>query len=218
MSLAPYARAARQHWRLVVASAALGGLLLGLVALRQPPLYQADLRLHAGLAPAAGNEDRVLMESRVRGYAQQATSPAVLQAVIAALRLPYPPGTLAREIFASTPLDTIVIDISVRDTDPNRAASIDNAVAEALRELATAERTPAHLTFSVDHPALVPAHPLRQFPLGYPIGGIIGGALIGIGLGTLRTRLVPRRMAPAPTLSEDIETSTGIGYESDFAA
>jgi len=211
MSLAPYVRTARQHWRLVVASAALGGLLLGLVALRQPPLYQADLRLLAALAPTAPFEDRTLMESRVRAYAQQATSPAVLQAVIAELRLPYPPGTLAGEIFASTPLNTIVIDISVRDTDPNRAASIDNAVAKALAELAAAERSAAPLAFSAEHPALVPAHPMRQFPLGYPIGGILGGALIGIGLGTLRPRRVPGKMA-------DIETFTGIGYESDFAA
>jgi capsular polysaccharide biosynthesis protein len=211
MSLALYARSARQHWRLAVACAALGGLLLGLVALGQPPLYQADLRLLAALAPAAPFEDRTLMESRVRAYAQQATSPAVLRTVIAELHLPYPPGTLAREIFASTPLDTIVIDIAVRDTDPNRAASIDNAVAKALGELAAAERSVAPLAFSVEHPALVPTHPMRQFPLGYPIGGILGGALIGIGLGTLRPRRVPGRMA-------DIEPLTGIGHENELAA
>jgi polysaccharide biosynthesis transport protein len=211
MSLALYARSARLHWRLAVASAALGGLLLGLVALGQPPLYQADLRLLAALSPAAPFEDRTLMESRVRAYAQQATSPAVLRTVIAELHLPYPPGTLAREIFASTPLDTIVIDIAVRDTDPNRAASIDNAVAKALGELAAAERSSAPLAFSVEHPALVPARPMGQFPLGYPIGGILGGALIGIGLGTVRPRRVSHRMA-------EIETLTGTGYENDVAA
>ncbi len=218
MSLAPYARAARQHWRLVVASAALCGLLLGLLALGQPPRYEAHLRLHAALVPGAPAEDRTLLESRVRGYTQQATGRAVLDMVTGELHLPYPPGTLAREIIASTPFDTVVIDIAVRDTDPNRAAAIANAVARALRELAAAERTPAPLTFSVEQAALVPTHPLRQFPLGYPLGGILGGALIGIGLGTVRPRRVRGTMAAAPAPPEDIETHTGIGYESDFAA
>jgi capsular polysaccharide biosynthesis protein len=137
--------------------------------------------------------------------------------VIAKLHLSYPAGTLAREIFASTPFDTVVIDIAVRDADPNRAASIGTAVADALKELAGVERSPSRLTFSTDPPGSVPVRPLRQFPLGYPFGGILGGLLIGIGLGILRLRRVPGTMAAVSTPpSEDIATFTGIGYESQF--
>jgi capsular polysaccharide biosynthesis protein len=209
-----YGDALRRHWHLAAVLSALGALLLGFVAWRQPPLYRADLRLlvtfgaqtdPVGSPPGAVTADtdagRRLMASRVRGYTQKAGSRAVLRAVIVSLRLPYRPDDLAGRVLASTPLDTRFIDISVLDADPRRAVAVGDAIAAELGGIATAETSAAPsapLMISVDRPPTVLAGPIRRPWPAYALGGLLGGFVMGVGFATLRTELAAGRAKRVP--------------------
>ena len=192
-----YGQALRRHWPTIGVLSALGAFLLGAVAVRQPPRYEADLRLAASVrAPTAPAEapaaDGRLVESRVRAYTQKATSRPVLAAVGARLGLPDRPQELAGHVRALTPLGTTFIDIAVVDTDPRRAARIGEAIAAELSGLAAGERSATPLRITVDRPPAVPSEPLpRPWPR-YALGGLLGGLALGAALALLRTELASR--------------------------
>lgn len=70
----------------------------------------------------------------LRDYEVLITGRNVTEEVIDRLNLPMSPGTLASKISVSTPSGTRVLQISVTDSDPQRAADIANAVREIAAE------------------------------------------------------------------------------------
>lgn len=198
MFAATYGIALRRYWRLVVLASALTGLLAGLFAGIQPASYQARLRLLAsfggvatwpsGAVPGDSDAARRLSESRVRSYTQKATSTAVLHAVINDLRLSRSTADLAGDISAWTPLDTTFINISVRDSNAQRAVQIGNAIATELIHLADTEKTPPNvpvLDLTLATAPSVPDGAVRPFWPGYAIGGALAGFAAGLGLAML---------------------------------
>ena len=61
-----------------------------------------------------------------------ATSREVAQRVVTSLRLPETAGSLRGRLSATAQENTFLIDVSARDSDPRRAASIADATALAL--------------------------------------------------------------------------------------
>lgn len=72
------------------------------------------------------------VQNIVQSYALLATTPYVLQPVIDDLGLDKSPGALSREIAVETPLNTVVIQLSVTATSPKEAQQIAGAVADSL--------------------------------------------------------------------------------------
>ncbi|GHE08171.1 chromosome partitioning protein [Streptomyces alanosinicus] len=116
------------------------------------------------------------------------------------------PEQLASRITAEAPLNTVLIDITVRDGIPSRAARIADAVAKhfaavverletpktnrAPREGASASESPASpVSLGVTEPASVPTHPVSPKRLLDLAAGLVGGSLLAAGLVALREAL-----------------------------
>lgn len=105
-----------------------------------PPTYEATTTLLVNLPPKEqpppGGQGVENVLSRLSPYPQmgietlrqQVTSPAVLAQVISELKLGLTPADLAGRVKATVPKDTNLIEISVKDQDPQRAATIANVL------------------------------------------------------------------------------------------
>jgi non-specific protein-tyrosine kinase len=130
-------------------------------------------------------------QQRVKSYAQIINSPLTLNPVIEKLQLDITPAALAEQITASAPLDTVLIALTVTDSNPNRAAAIANAVAEQFG--ATVGNLELHGQ-GVDSPVkvstvqygVVPSAPSSpKKTINFALGLLLGLGL-GIGLASLR--------------------------------
>jgi capsular exopolysaccharide synthesis family protein len=71
-------------------------------------------------------------QQRVKSYAQLISAEGTLAPVIQELHLKTTPVELAKEIKATVPVDTVIIDVTVKDQSPAMAMNIANAVATAF--------------------------------------------------------------------------------------
>ena len=98
-----------------------------------PRDYEAEATLLIGNAPGAATPtlDQVLLSQRISvTYANLATQRATLSRVIQRLALDMSPEDLAKDVTATAPQDSSIVQISAQNRDPARAAAIANAIAE----------------------------------------------------------------------------------------
>ena len=195
MTLTQYLRVLRNQWLVVILLAILG--LGGATAYtyRQTPVYSAQTQLFISVRTDPGisalTQGSSFTQQRVKSYVDIVTSPLIATPVIKKLRLPFTPDQLASRVSASNPLDTVLLDIVVTDTDPVRAAAIANAVGAEFPRLVAQLETPfgedlSPVTVSVTRTAIVPGGPISpQVPLNLALGLIVGLGL-GIGAAVLR--------------------------------
>ena len=215
MELRDYLRILHKNWILLLVL-----LLVGLgggtaYALLQEPKYTASTQLYVSVrtdGAATGDlvQGTTFARQMVTSYVDVVTTALVLEPVIEELGLDISVGALGSQISATTPLNTVLIDITVTNTDPERAAEIANAVAasftEAVQgtlEIPAAEGAVSPVSINVTEPATAPTSAtspnVRMLIL---LGGLLGLA-VGLGLAVLRTVLDNR----IHTL-HDIETLT----------
>jgi polysaccharide biosynthesis transport protein len=194
---------------LAVAGAALAAGQL----MTQDPVYQADTELFVATHPtaiqAAPGTDGTFTAQRMHSYTDLLTSPAVLAPVIRALHLRENPDQLARQVRASNPPDSVLLQIDVSDTSPVRARDIANGIAAQfpvlVRQLETAPGTAtADVTASVTRAAETPTDPVspdRNLDVAL---GLLIGAIVGTGAVTRRRRVTDpdrvTRLTGAPVL------------------
>jgi len=77
------------------------------------------------------------VQSLVQTYTVVAASPLVLDRVISSLGLDTDANQLASQVKIDTPLNTVIIQIGVTDTDPKAAQDIANAIATELSSTVT---------------------------------------------------------------------------------
>jgi len=130
-------------------------------------------------------------QARVKSYASIVNNRGTLDPVINELKLKYSPEQLARNVRAVAIADTVLIEISVRDGDPNLAAAIANSVAKnfsntvTLIELNTKRGNSELINVSTVKSAVPnpnPIYPRKAF--NYILGMFFGG-LVGFGLSLL---------------------------------
>lgn len=132
-------------------------------------------------------------QQRVKSYAQIINGPATLQPVIDQLKLNTTVGELAGRVTATAPLDTVLIVIKVKDTNPNRAADIANAVAsqfaitvDGLEIAQTGGGSPVKV--STVKSAIAPMSPSSpKKALNLALGLLLG---FGLGLGSAALRQI----------------------------
>lgn len=196
VNVSDYMTALRARWRIVVATVLAGLAVAVAVLLLATPRYEASAELFVSTQTGSASSIDLLQGSsftqqRVKSYTAIATSPAVLRPVIDELGLDVDPATLARSVTATTPTDTVLIDISVRDTSPQQASRIADAVARQFGQtVISLERpsgngsTPVRVTV-VQQPTVPTAAVSPRPVLDLGLGLILGLAL-GIGLALLR--------------------------------
>ncbi len=212
MSLRDYLLALRKNWLVIVALTVIGAIAGFGYAQLQPELYRSQST--AIVIPARGDNTSELVQGSnyvqnlVQTYAVVATSPAVLTPVIDKLGLQTSPQALAGTITVESPLNTVVLTISVVSRNPETAQMIADAVATQLA-VAVQQLSPQNAD---DQPAvrietIAPAR-VSAFPVSPNVRLLITvGALAGLVLGVVFA-LLRRLLATRLTSAGDIEAIT----------
>ena len=120
---------------LLVASVLLAASSAFLVSGAMPKIYEAENTLIVGQSLTASNpnSDQLLAAQRLsQTYATVATTRPLAQRVIVRLGLQMTADQLLSEVRASAPSNSAMINLTVSDTDPGKAAEIANAFADEL--------------------------------------------------------------------------------------
>lgn len=199
---------------LIVVITALGLGLSSLYTLAQAPVYQSQTEAY--VATASGSTASDLTQSNqfaqqaVKSYINVATSSYVLLRVIDDLQLNETVGQLQQQVQASAPVDTVLLQISVTDGNPRKAARIANSVIENLSAAAqqltfSASGATAGVQVTQIEPASVSTRPESpDVPLNLGLG-ILLGLVIGVGLALLRRQFDTRIREDA-----DVTASAGV--------
>jgi capsular exopolysaccharide synthesis family protein len=202
MELRDSLRILRKNWILIVAITLIGVLAAGVYSLLAPVKYTAQAKVFLNTSADSSIQDIVsgntLAQNRVTTYVNLLSTPAVIAPALAALGLNDSPASVAKEVSASAPLNTTIIQISVVASTPKVSADLANAIASSLtnvvKDLETTGQTnsgsPVKLT--VVQQATVPAKPSSpNIPLDLVLGLLIG-LVIGIAVAVLRSVLDTR--------------------------
>lgn len=202
MGLRDFIRVIRKNWWLIVALVVASvGTAVVVSALRTPE-YEAKsivfVSSQAGSSIAELQQGTTFTQSRVTTYTRLVTTPSVLEPVIDELGLDVSSSQLAQDVSANNPLNTMLIEIQVRDENPEVAATIANALGRSLRDVVQGieapldgSTSPVRLT-QVEN-AAVPTDPfapnmLLNIALSLAIGLVLAAAAV-VARESLDTRI-----------------------------
>ncbi|MEU1599745.1 polysaccharide biosynthesis tyrosine autokinase [Streptomyces sp. NPDC005708] len=211
MDLHGFLKALARRWPTVAVCLVLAiGAAIAATAL-STPVYEARTQLfvatRTGEDTTQLNQGQSFSQARVQSYAAIVTTRQVTESVVRKLRLRTTPEELASRITAVAPLNTVLIDITVRDTAPRRAARIANAVAtrfsavverlETPKRVVTSERpvrsrtaaSTSPVSLGITQEAVAPTAPVSPRPMVNLAAGVLGGLLLGAGIVALRETL-----------------------------
>lgn len=204
MELRDYVRILHKNWVLIVASMLLGIGIAAVYSIAVTPKYTATTELYVSVrsGDSAVTGDLVqgtnFARQAVTSYVAVVDSAIVLDRVIAELALDRSSAALADQITASSPLNTVLIQITVTDSDPEAAAEIANSTGRNFAEVVVNDlekpdgESASLVKIETIQPATVPPAPASpNVALNLMLGALIGLAL-GIGFAVLRTVLDTR--------------------------
>jgi polysaccharide biosynthesis transport protein len=196
MSAADVVRAIRARWLLFtvccivpIAAAAFAA------AHASAPVYSATAGLIVVPTRLAGGVDAYqnayaaaeLAQLQTSSYASQVDSPAVLRAVIADLHLATTPSQLSRKVSATSPANSVVIDITASGDSAAAARDIANDTAQRFVGLGSSVVSPA-LRLSLVKPALLPTAPSSSHKTSDLFLGLVVGLVVGLTAVILREK------------------------------
>jgi succinoglycan biosynthesis transport protein ExoP len=199
VTIQDYLRVLREQWLVVLIAVVLG--LGGAAAAHfvRPPEYTARLTMYVssqgGDSTSAAYQGAQLSQQRVTSYVELVTSLRVSEDVVRRLRLNESPEALARQITATSALDSVLIDVAVVDADPQRAAELANTVGEVFTALVDELERPVEpaapqaVAVRVVQPAAPPSTPSST---GLPVTlalGLLAGLAVGVGAALARNAL-----------------------------
>jgi len=161
------------------------------------PMYVSEAQVFVSTPMAASDAGALLSGSsfsqqRVKSYAEIINSALILDPVIQKLALQVTAKDLAKSISAKAPADTVLLNISAQDSNPQRAADIANAVADqfALQvenlEGATLSLTGNLVSVSIAKKAIAPDSPASPKKAVNLVLAVILGLLLGFGSAQLK--------------------------------
>ncbi|MGA1835727.1 polysaccharide biosynthesis tyrosine autokinase [Herbiconiux sp. 11R-BC] len=201
MELRDYLRVLRKGWIFIVALTLLGVAVGSIYSILKQPEYQATSKVFVSVQSSGSiselTQGSSFAQGQVKSYADIVTTPVVLQPVIASLGLNLDVQQLAARVSATSPLDTVIVEITATDPNARTASEIANAVASSFQST-VANLVPAPtdgvppVKITVLQQALIPAAPYTpNVPLNIGIGALIG-LLLGVGVAILREALDTR--------------------------
>jgi capsular exopolysaccharide synthesis family protein len=201
MNLDDYLAALRRQWIVILALGLLGGLVAYGYSQTLPKQYQS--RASVLVVPARGENTSELVQGSnyvqnlVQTYTVLATSPTVLNPVIARLGLDESAAALSRRVSVDAPLNTVVLDISVTDSSPRAARAVAAAVSEQVAR-AVADNSPqssdgtAAVKVQTIAPASLPSIPSSPNTRNNAAAGLMAGLVVGVAYALLRRRFASR--------------------------
>ena len=225
MELKDYIRILRKRWIVIVALTLAGIIGAGAASVLTTPLYTATTQVFVSTSQGGSASDLNAGSSftlqRVQSYAQAVGTASVLQPVIKSLDLNVTVEELAKQVEASAPLNTVILNISVTDPDRNSAAAIANAIGETLPEVVDEiEKSDvggdSPVKVSTLQPAVVPidaASPNNKLNLAL---GLLVGLALGVGIAVLLEVLDTRIRSIRDIESlTDLTVVGGIAFDPD---
>jgi succinoglycan biosynthesis transport protein ExoP len=224
VELNEYLATLRKRWvsiLLITALAVAGAMTATVLA---TPTYRASSQVFVSMSTGGNTSDLVqgsyFTQNRVKSYVDMVTSPRVLRPVVDSLKLTTTPEGLAGSITADSPLDTVLINITVTSTSARLASDVANAAAESLGTQVTALEKPSDgkspVRVSTLRTATMPTAPATPNPkLNLALGLLVGLAL-GVGLAVLREVLDTRVRSEADVQRvTDASVIARIGYDAE---
>jgi capsular exopolysaccharide synthesis family protein len=204
VALHDYIRILRRSW-ILIAILALVGVAGGAIAsIIATPRYQATTTLFVTVQGQGESTSSDLVQgssaaqARVRSYILIAATPKVLDPVIEELGLDVSAAQLAGRVTATSPNNSVVINLGVNDDDPVAAANIANALSESfinvvVNDLEVLDETGESLVkMESVQPAAVPSRPYSPNTPVNVVFGLLIGLIAGIGSAILRSLLDTR--------------------------
>lgn len=204
MELKDYVRIFHKSWILIIAFALFGVAGAAAYSITVTPKYVASTQLYVSVQSAAGAGTGDLVQGTsfarqaVTSYVDVVNSAIVLDDVIKELKLDLTAGQLAPMIASSSPLNTVLIDISVTNSNPVLAAKIANSVGTNFSRIVVDQLEKpdggavSPVKIETIQPALVPDKPASpNIPMNIALGLLVGLA-VGIGIAVLRSVLDTR--------------------------
>jgi uncharacterized protein involved in exopolysaccharide biosynthesis len=131
MGLAYFLEVIRRRWWMVAVSILLCTGSSYLLASRTPTWYEATATIRVPWVPNP-NDHSTDLQQVVRRYQNLIREPAILEGAAQAAGLPYVPSP--GNVSARLAPDSYLLEIIVRDTDPEHACALADAVAQQLVE------------------------------------------------------------------------------------
>lgn len=205
----------RRRLLVILAGVLLGTGAAGLYAARATPVYSSTTKLYASSTTNDANGSELVnsglyARDQVKSYAQLVTTPAVLGQVIDILDLEVSAGELAEQVSVTVPLNTVVVEVTAHDDDPDRAAELAGAIAtvlpgvvEGLEQRRKGKQGPMRLTVVQE-----PASPeFRDSP--HVRVSLLAGLLLGLVLG-VSVAIVLEALRRRITSVGEVEELTGL--------
>ncbi len=201
MELDEYVLALRKRWLIIAALALVGAVTGWLYANSMTPNFRATanvfVSVNAGDTAGELVQGSTFVQNSVESFAKLASMPIVLNPVIEDLRLDTTAKALGRSISANNPLNTVILQISTTDPQPQRAADISNAVARQLAVTVQnlSPRTVAgqsSIELTIVAPAVPPEVPFEPNTRFLGLTGLVLGLGAGVVLALLLTVLDTR--------------------------
>lgn len=188
MEFTDYIRVVRRRWRTIVATFLLVVAIAAAFTALVEPQYRAQAELYVSTVSAESPTDLAqgsnFTQRQVATYADVATTPYVLDPVIETLELDLTPQQLAAKVTTQAPANTVLLQVSVTDPDPDTAFDIAEAVSEQLvQTLAELDQVEEGSTSPVKATIVTPAavgstpvspQPVRNLGLAAVLGLLIG--------------------------------------------
>jgi succinoglycan biosynthesis transport protein ExoP len=192
MELRDYLRVARKRaWLIVTVTFVCAGCALT-ASLATIPIYQgtAKLIVVARTDPSGGvasaYEGALLSQQLVKSFAQILESRTIAETALRLDPQPFSPAELQQKVHAEPVTGTLLIHLSVQDTNAARARRLTNSVARAFMNTVPTLQSGSALRVSMVEPALTPGAPIKPRTKLNVALGLLLGLTLGIGLAFLR--------------------------------
>lgn len=204
----------RSRWKIICATTVLAILAAIAYSLTIAPSYQASTRLFVSTTSdgnnTQSNDGGLFAQRRVLSYIELVTGDLLAQRTVDKLGLDMSASDLKSKVDATSPTDTVLIDITVTDTSPTRARDIANTLSDEFVVMAAGLETPElgaqpNARVIVQERAEVPGLSAAPTVRNAALAAVLG-ALAGMAIAIFRGRSDDSLRSP-----EALEKITGAG-------
>jgi capsular exopolysaccharide synthesis family protein len=198
MELRQVLAALRVSWWLPVVGAVLLGVAALVASLVQTPRYTSSVQMFVAGSQSATAYDALqgsqFSQQRVSSYAKLVASQEVIERVADRLDADLSRDDITEMITAASSTDTVLLDVTVTDTSPERARQVADAIAEEFPDFIAeleepVDGTPSPVKVTVTDPPDLPNAPSSPDTLRNIAFGVVIGLLLGAALAITRVRL-----------------------------
>jgi capsular exopolysaccharide synthesis family protein len=188
-----------------------------------PRTYESQLQFFVSTVDSSDNsqlaQGSTFLQQRVKSYSQLVESPVILQPVIQELGLNVDASDLAKDVSATIPTDTVLIDVTVQASSPTNANRIATAIGDqfpkTISSLETVSSTKSPVKVTLTKPptletSAVSPQPVRNLALAGALG-LLGGIGVALLAHVLDTKV--RSKEDIEALTEDTAVIGAIPFD-----